>query len=406
MSPNKKNKEKKQEPASASSMSVREVSISHTILTGIFSIDGTYPLSCVLAEYLDLKAIRSLDTAVCNIFLRPLYLDAVRHLTMTTIVIDSIEFTRWIVLRGIKTKELTSCNCIKKRTIGKSLVMMAEASYGFYKSIRKLNFINEKVDYAIIMSVFLKCENLEHLSFYADDFSLDYFKLVIPVFKKHKYLNMNGLNRKNQNFDSSFVKFLSSNCTGLNTLILNNHMPGLLDDSALLSITNGLTSLTCFFIHNFCPHRFYLFSEAALTCLKGLKMLQKLHLESIPNLTTPLLMKICHGCDKIVKLGLWHMPGLTNLSFESLGRLVSLDLGNVPATDATIQSIATHCSKLEYLGLVGATEITDIAIDYLTNGVCQSLKILDLRGCTRVTALPQKINAISIKPVMKIVVEG
>ena len=100
------------------------------------------------------------------------------------------------------------------------------------------------------------------------------------------------------------------------------------------------------------------------------------------------------------------MPGLTNLSFESLGPLVWLHLENVPVTDATIQSIATHCSKLEDLSLVKLTEISDIAIDYIANGVCQSLKQLDLTGCTRVKTLPLKINVVSIKPVMKVVVEG
>ena len=149
-----------------------------------------------------------------------------------------------------------------------------------------------------------------------------------------------------------------------------------------------------------------MFSEAALTSLRRLKMLKMLQLDSIPNLTTPLLMDICRGCDKIVDLGLYNMSGLTNLSFESLGRLVSLHFQNVPATDATIQSIATHCSKLETLSLISLTEITDIAIDYLANGVCQSLKTLDLTGCIRVKTLPQKYNIVSIKTVKKLVVEG
>jgi hypothetical protein len=117
-------------------------------------------------------------------------------------------------------------------------------------------------------------------------------------------------------------------------------------------------------------------------------------------------MDICRGCDKIVYLYLYNMPGLTYLSFESLEQLEYLHLENVPATDATIQSIATHCSKLEDLGLINLTEITDIAIDYIANGVCQSLKKLDLTGCTRVKTLPLKINVVSIKPVMKVVVEG
>jgi hypothetical protein len=149
-----------------------------------------------------------------------------------------------------------------------------------------------------------------------------------------------------------------------------------------------------------------LFSEAALTSLKGLKMLKELELDSISNLTTPLLMDICRGCDKIVELELYNMSGLTNLRFESLGQLVRLRLENVPATDATIQSIATHCSKLEDLGLINLTEITDIAIDYLANGICQSLKKLDLTGCTRVKTLPQRVNVGSIKTVKKFVVEG
>jgi hypothetical protein len=148
------------------------------------------------------------------------------------------------------------------------------------------------------------------------------------------------------------------------------------------------------------------FSEAALTSLKRLKMLKELQLDSIPNLTTPVLMDICHNCDKIVDLDLNSMPGLTNLSFESLVQLEYLYLENVLATDETIQSIATHCSKLETLNLVNLTEITDIAIDYIANGVCRSLKKLDLTGCTRVKTLPLKINAVSIKPVMKVVVEG
>ena len=148
-----------------------------------------------------------------------------------------------------------------------------------------------------------------------------------------------------------------------------------------------------------------MFSEAALTSLKRLKMLKELQLDSILNLTTPLLMDICHNCDKIVELHLYSMPGLTNLSFDSLGQLECLHLENVPASDETIQSIATHCSKLETLGLVDLTEITDIAIDYIANGVCKSLKTLDLTGCTRVRTLPQLVNDVSIKSVMKVVVE-
>jgi hypothetical protein len=183
-------------------------------------------------------------------------------------------------------------------------------------------------------------------------------------------------------------------------------MSDLLDDSALLSMTNGLTSLTCLCLYNFDDQRFYVFSEAALTSLKGLKMLKELQLDSISNLTTPLLMDICRGCDKIVYLYLFNMPGLTDLSFESLGQLEYLHLENVPVTDATIHSIAIHCSKQEDLSLVNLTEITDIAIDYIANGVCQSLKKLNLTGCTRVKTLPLKINVVLIKPFMKLVVVG
>ena len=107
-------KKKKQQAAkagaaassSASSMSAGAVVVSHAILTSVLSIDGASPLSGVLAEYLEMKDIGRLDTAVCNIFLRPLYLDAMRHLTRSAIEVDSIEIAEWILLRGIKTKEL------------------------------------------------------------------------------------------------------------------------------------------------------------------------------------------------------------------------------------------------------------------------------------------------------------
>ena len=391
--------------ASASSMSARAVGVSHDILTGVFSIGGASPLSCVLAEYLDMKDIGRLDTAVCNNFLRPLYLDAMRHLTRSAIVVDSIEFTVWILLRGIKTKELKFYYLLGEKKLNNILVMMNQASYGFRESILELTVIEEG-DYAIFNPFLLKCKNLEHLYFNANKMSLNYFKTVLPVFKKLKNLGMLNLNVDTENFDSSCVKFLSNNCAALQNLGLQNSRPDLLDDSALLSITNGLSSLTSLGLCNHDNERSYVFSEAALTSLKGLKMLKHLYLESIDNLTTPLLMEICHGCDKIVKLCLMNMSGLSNLSFESLGRLVHLYLENVPSIDATIQSIATHCSKLETLTLIKLTEITDIAIDYLANGVCQSLKMLDLTGCTRIKTLPQRVNNGSIKTVKKFVVEG
>jgi hypothetical protein len=399
----KKNKQAAAASSSTSSMSARAVGVSHAILTGVFSIDGTSPLSCVLAEYLHIKDIGSLDTAVCNIFLRPLYLDAMRHLMRRAIFIDSIEITQWILLRGIKIKELSFYDSLENKDLNNSLVMMAEASYGLYESIRKLYLREKEVDIAILIYVLSQCKNLEHLEFAGDNIFLNHFKLLAPVFKKLKYLDMNLLNFTSENFYSSCVKFLSSNCTALETLVLYNYKSDLLDDSALLSISNGLSSLTCLEFFNYDDQRFYVFSEAALTSLKGLKMLKELQLDSIPNLTTPVLMDICHNCDKIVDLDLNSMPGLTNLSFESLVQLEYLYLENVPATDATIQSIATHCSKLEYLGLVNLTEITDIAIDYIANGVCQSLKTLDLTGCKRVKTLPQKINAVSIETVKKVI---
>ena len=152
-------------------------------IISIFSIDGTSPLSSlVLAEYLHIKDIGSLDTAVCNIFLRPLYLDAMRHLTRRAINVDSIEFTQWILLRGIKTKELNFDVILEEGGVDNSLVMMAEASYGFYESIQKLNLRDLEVDIAILISVLSQCKSLEDLEFAGDKMSLNHFKLLATVF--------------------------------------------------------------------------------------------------------------------------------------------------------------------------------------------------------------------------------
>jgi hypothetical protein len=97
--------------------------------------------------------------------------------------------------------------------------MMAEASYGFYESIRKLNLRDLEVDIAILISVLSQCKSLEDLEFAGNKMSLNHFKLLAPLFKKLKYLDMNWLNFNSEKFDSSCIKFISSYCTALETLV-------------------------------------------------------------------------------------------------------------------------------------------------------------------------------------------
>jgi len=370
--------------------------ISRAILTGIFSIDGSSPLSSVFTEYLDLEDIGILDTAVCNISLRPLYLDAMRHLTRSSLSVDSAEFIKWNLLRGIKTKELIFTLFDE---INDSLVMVATASYGFLDNLLSLHLPDsDEVDYSFFMPVLLLCKNLQELKFSAENISLNHLKLAISVFRKLTCLEMHSVD-----LDSDAFNFLTTNCSALKTLAYHTYMPDLLDDSNLLSVVNGLTSLTSLSLYNYGQPRVYSFSEVALTGLNGLKMLEDLQLDSIPNLTTDLLVNICHSCDKIVTLGLYNMPQLENLSFETFERLESLYLVDIPVTDEVVYSIASHCSKLKILDLDGSREITDIAIDYVANGVCQSLETLNLTGCTQVISLPNTENKVQIKTVKKII---
>ncbi len=145
----------------------------------------------------------------------------------------------------------------------------------------------------------------------------------------------------------------------------------------------SITTLNLSHLQHISPHTL----KRLVACCPNLR---SLNLSSSPALTDEIVISIVQMCPHLEEIDLgWNENNLTPACVHALAkscpnlRVVSFFSAKKMVTDESIEALS-GCTNLESLNLVNCSNITDRAVQLLTQK-CKSLRELNLSGCTQLT---------------------